>query len=293
LAVAAQRFCSLDLYALDRLPVSVVSAILSDPQVAITSESWLCGWILAHPPDSEHYCLLEHVKFAHVHGEAASAVEEKFPRLVGFLNSAVVDAVSQRLRLPIAPFPDSSRWAPALRKQEDVPFHFGHKLRGIVHMLARECGRNPAEASEISVTASSVGEPRDRFAPENIADVAGGGFFRSAPDSHTNPWVAYDFIDKRIYPTYVTVLPRLDAGSGRPHQWIVEGSLDGQNWIELVRNAGEWSGKEASIQARTIGGGPFRFFRFVQCGPDSRNLPILSLIALELFGKVEWLGGPD
>jgi hypothetical protein len=51
-----------------------------------------------------------------------------------------------------------------------------------------------------------------------------------------NNWVCYDFKERRIAPTHYTIRTN-GAGSGKQRlkSWIVETSVDGQDWRDVAR----------------------------------------------------------
>jgi hypothetical protein len=142
------------------------------------------------------------------------------------------------------------------------------------------------------VTASSVAHPIEKFAPKNIAEVAGSSVFCSAlPGGTDDPWVMYDFVDKLVVLDGYALRPSQRAEHPRPLNWVVEGSKNGEKWTKVDRVMYAWEGKETSIQVRHFGcEGGFRFVRLKLIGENSQGVNQLALSAWELFGEVQWVG---
>jgi hypothetical protein len=94
----------------------------------------------------------------------------------------------------------------------------------------------------------------------------------------------------RIRPTHYSIRSRHDAGPGSAHPkaWVIEGSGDGESWMELDRREenNELSGRNliktfAISKVETI-----RLIRLRQIGKNHYNNDHLMFAAWELFGTL-------
>jgi ubiquitin C-terminal hydrolase len=143
-----------------------------------------------------------------------------------------------------------------------------------------ECGLNVALSDIVTFTSKSpcddLGElsPRDRPAR---ADLMSGSIFRmkDAPGE----WVCWDFGEKRVYPY------RYAIQSYKLRSWVLEGSLDGENWVTIDQqnrnqdDEGPWNGASFAV-ANPVN---CRFIRLTQ--PETNDYPV-GLYCIEFFGTL-------
>jgi hypothetical protein len=200
--------------------------------------------------------------------------------------------------------PESKQFPPSVKKVRgfEVP-------GGIIAHLTRECGENVHDCDVVDVTSGSFEkvtqganphsgayDNNPSFAAKNAADLETVSFFCSAfrkagediPHMRNN-WVCYDFKERRIVPTHYTIRTNRN-GQGGPHlkSWLVETSVDGENWREVAReeNNNQFNGALFTATFPVRGGGECRFIRLVNIGRNHNGNNVLWISAWEIFGSL-------
>jgi hypothetical protein len=180
---------------------------------------------------------------------------------------------------------------------------------GVIAQVTRECGGNVHDRHVVEVASGSfeketVGANRHSgeyhndsdCAAKNAADLETGSRFFSACRGHSediphtrNNWLCYDCKERRIVPTHYTIRTN-GSRPGNVHlkSWLVETSVDGENWREVAReedneqfNGGYFTGTFA-----VAGGGECRFIRLVNIGRNHFGDDQLFISAWEIFGNL-------
>jgi hypothetical protein len=157
--------------------------------------------------------------------------------------------------------------------REDAP------VNGIIAHLTRQCGGNVHDFGVVEVRASQPLSGRDA----HIADLDQRHDYCSyaGPDQ----WIGYDFRGMRVTPTHYTLRSRFGAWSGQMNRWVIEGSLDGDHWVELAQG----HEPDGFVQPGVVRSYP------VERGDESRYIRIrelpgggsnIILSGFELFGTL-------
>jgi hypothetical protein len=223
------------------------------------------------------------------------------------LNASMWEALRTRLVLP------NIRWKefPPSWKQRKAPDDRGKETKitsdipdGIIAHLTRECGGNVQDRNVVEITSGSFEKEtegafynRPYCAAKNAADLETSSEFRLAHRCnrsetvlHTrNNWVCYNFKERRIVPTHYTI--RTDDDDHNHHHlksWLVETSVDGENWREVSReeNNTQLNGKRFTGTFAVAGGGECRFIRLVNIGRNHCGDDTLCISGWELFGSL-------
>jgi uncharacterized coiled-coil protein SlyX len=191
---------------------------------------------------------------------------------------------SERPRVPPPSDQPTPKPVKALR-QCDIPIR---SLDGIIACLTEQCRGNVHEKGIVTITSKSV----DGFDPsqvvQNVADLKGGSSFCSMDSS--DQWVCWDFRERRVRLTYYTLT------AGRLKSWVIEGSLDGENWAEMDRQTHNDDFKRGGNASFAVSKSmDCRFIRLTQIGKNHVNEScrrvtmdryILRLGAIEFFGTL-------
>jgi hypothetical protein len=117
-----------------------------------------------------------------------------------------------------------------IKELKQIPVLFGlneaDPLQGILDNLTWKHGGNLQEKGIISITSKS-GEESEL---KRLFDLRSESSFRSADER--DQWVCWDLGDKFIRLTHYTIKA---SNSDYPKSWVVEGSTDNENWIEIDR----------------------------------------------------------
>jgi hypothetical protein len=199
-------------------------------------------------------------------------------------------------------------------KKGEVKIDWGNEVEidvpdGIIAHLTRECGGNVHDRNVIEVTSGSFEKEIDganphsgayhnkpSLAAKNAADLETTSLFQSAFRTkkedipHTrNNWICYDFKERRIVPTHYTIRTSVQGrGSEHLKSWLVETSMDGENWREVAREEdnSQLNGKWFSATFPVAGGGECRFIRLVNIGRNHWGNDTLCISAWEIFGNL-------
>jgi hypothetical protein len=95
-------------------------------------------------------------------------------------------------------------------------------------------------------------------------------------------WVCYDFRESRVRPTGYEVYTKF------LRSWVIEGSLDGENWTELDRQTNNMDCKEQWTYASFPISDPVecRFVRLTQTGTNHAGANWLNVGDIEVFGTL-------
>jgi hypothetical protein len=151
---------------------------------------------------------------------------------------------------------------------------------GIIDFLTVKCERNVHEHGIVEITSSGTyGGQR----PENAADLHTDTTFWSP--TKPNQWICYDFKRMVVKPTHYAIRSGPDGG-GCLKDWVVEGSMDGKDWIPIDErsNCATLFGPGASGTFTVNPVRKFRRVRLTQTGPSYSGQNNFVLAAFELFG---------
>jgi hypothetical protein len=295
---------------LTTLPFSFLYEIIGHGSLRIESEDSLYDFIRRGTKiNPEMFCLLEFVRFEY----CSTHVMDDFFDLL-WENSYEVNAsmwATHRVRLVVPNInidKGQVKQFPPLVKKGKVKDIFGREVEidvpdGIIAHLTRECGGNVHDHLVVEVTSGSFekealgANPHSRAyankldgAAKNAADLETISCFlspyrKSEEDiRHTgNNWICYDFNERRIVPTHLTIRTH-GPGGAHPKSWLVETSVDGESWREVAReedNRDRFTGTFA-----VAGSGECRFIRLANIGRNHLGVDCLYISAWEIFGSV-------
>jgi hypothetical protein len=180
---------------------------------------------------------------------------------------------------------------------------------GIIAHLTRECGGNVHDHHVVDITSGSFEKETEganphsgaynndpSLATKNAADLETYSRFLSAyrhyseDIPHTrNNWICYDFKERRIMPTHYTIRTNDDSpGWAHLKSWLVETSMDGENWREVAREEDnkQLNGKRFTATFPVAGSGECRFIRLVNIGRNHFDEDSILISAWEIFGNL-------
>jgi hypothetical protein len=171
------------------------------------------------------------------------------------------------------------------RTRVDCPLPNQQSFYGIISFLSEKCSGNVHEHGIVRITSASVnGDPATSMVWK-VADVHEHRYFVSGESD--DEWICWDFDSRRVIASDYTI-------RGCILSWIVEGSIDGSNWIELDcrRNVGEmrrppctcsfpiWNSRSKSKRTEC------RLIRLRQTGENGNGEHCVRLSAFEVFGTL-------
>jgi hypothetical protein len=159
-------------------------------------------------------------------------------------------------------------------------------FEGLLSYLAKQYGN---DQPIVSITASSVFRSNGFWDPQNILDGSSETIYGSADEENT--WIRLDLGDKEVEVTHYT-LRSGGQGIGGSHlkSWVLESSLDGEEWEEIDRRVDEvglnYPGQEETFQVGRVAKG--RFLRLRQTGLNWFGDHVMELSGFEMFGTI-WI----
>jgi hypothetical protein len=159
-----------------------------------------------------------------------------------------------------------------------------NSLHGMISFLSKRNRGNVHDKGIVTITSKSVWKEDPKYAAGHVADLQSDSFF----DSKDEPgqWVCWDFGKMRVCPSSYTI------SSSRLKSWVVEGSLDGRDWMEIDRQRDNQDFRKSSWTAVSFTVSAImdcRFIRLTQTDKNHQDKDVLLLIALEFFGTLsEW-----
>jgi hypothetical protein len=180
---------------------------------------------------------------------------------------------------------------------------------GIFAHLTRNCGGNVHDCQVVDVTSGSFEKETHGANPhsgayandphnsaKNAADLKADTVFSSAYQCRSedipytrNNSVCYDFKHRRIVPTHYTIRTNSrDPGQAHLKSWLVEASVDGKNWREVVREEdnNQLNGSRSTGTFAVVLDRGCRFIRLVQIGRNHVGNDRLFISAWEIFGSL-------
>jgi regulator of replication initiation timing len=175
------------------------------------------------------------------------------------------------------PKPSPSSQQEKLVKKIDFPLKEENSLEGIISYLTKKHGGNVHAKGIVTITSKSVDDD-PKLAPKNVAELTSESGFMSKDEP--GQWICWDFHEMRVRPTHYTI-----GSWSKPKSWVVEGSLDGENWTEIHRTTNHRSG--GTVISFTVSKSvESRFIRLTQTDENSDDCDYLSLTAVEFFGTL-------
>jgi hypothetical protein len=150
-------------------------------------------------------------------------------------------------------------------------------LNGIIAHLTRKCGGNVREGGFVTISAKSVDDdPRCQLG--NVAGLESDSAFSS--NNEPGQWVCWDFGALRVRLGHYTIVGSFLRSS------VVEGSVDGANWVEVDRRNNcrdcEVVRAVSFAASKSV---ECRFIRLTQTAKKGKG-GTLSLTAVEFFGHI-------
>jgi len=155
-------------------------------------------------------------------------------------------------------------------------------LDGIISYLTKLHGGNVHDRKAVAVTASSQGSGDPKF----VTDFGSWRTFSTANDQ--NAWICYDFGRARVRPTHYVIrgAPAGKDGNQNLRTWVVEGSANGESWIELDsrRDNSELMEPNAAAIFQMAKTDEARLVRLRQTGKNHFGDHHLALCGFDLYG---------
>jgi hypothetical protein len=156
-------------------------------------------------------------------------------------------------------------------------------LEGIIAYLTKKHEGNVHEKGIITITSKSVSDDPTEALPR-VADLTSRKCAGSTPDE-PGQWLCWDFREMRVRPAHYTMR------AVNLKSWVLEASLDAENWWEIDRKANSQVFKVGFSEAaswRTVSfavskSAECRFIRLTPTDKNTWGTNELCLMAVEFF----------
>jgi hypothetical protein len=261
-----------------QLNIDIMSRILTHPELKIIDEDSLCHFIVQRISiDQDDFKLLEYVRFEYVSVSMMTELINIISNSFDMFTFAVWNRIARRLLLPIH--------LETINDRSFLEFFDGRDpLDGIIAHLTRFCGGNVSDKNIVKITPSSTGHG-DCKTLANFG-VISDFYTKNSPGS----WVCYDFERMKVMITSYSIRSRSPTTTLFPRHWILEGSSDGQDWVEIDRRDNDLSLNQMNpivhFGCVTTNSRAMKMIRFRLTGKDSLGSHYLCISGLELFGSL-------
>jgi hypothetical protein len=249
--------------------------IVRRSSLRLLNEDSLVRVVSTLPPDPSRVELLGAVESEFL---SVSGIEEYLKLIsLGEMNESHWQSICRRLRRDVGPVLSGSRFI-----QSEIVHKGRQDFEGILYHLKQQHGGDIRSAVSIEASSFANGDP---YQVTNY-----GARVDWYTDILPNSWLQFDFKDRSVSISSYSMKSRYD-GEYIPRSWVIEGSNEDTDWIELDRrdNDDTIRGGHAFHNFKCPSRGDdhmFRYIRLRQTGLNSNNTNVLMLCSFELFGRL-------
>jgi hypothetical protein len=271
LEFAASHFDEMTVALFESLSLPLADAILSEPDLRLTSEDFLYDMIssrFGRNPDS--FELLDRVRFEYLSPPTIAKVIERSSEIFEHLNPAIWEKLCRRLAITLGPAVGN----PVAQAKGS--------FSGIIAHLTNQSGGNVHTKGIVTVSASSARSG----ALSNVVDFSTEAWFSTKPEK--SPWICYEFKTCDFTTTGFSVLLGSDtvAFLTNGSTIIFEISTGGSEWREMKRFSQSNSIPDNPQMYRVDFPGKLPPSRFARLRVDSQHSSVqLTVIAWEISGQ--------
>lgn len=167
--------------------------------------------------------------------------------------------------------------------EENCDFDESEPLNGLFALLRSKNGGNPHTKEVIIITASSTVANH----PWQVIDP--GWTSHWVTKNEAGQWIKFDFKTSRmILTSYTLKTYNYVAGGNHMKTWVVEGSTNDTDWLELDKrfNVNELNERYSTKNFKCKNSGAFRYIRIKQTGTTHCESNIMALTSVEFFGTL-------
>ena len=284
--IVASNFYKIPQDTLNNLDFETAHLILSSGSLKLKDENSLYDFISVRAEKDERFkSLFEFVCFKYLTAKYIRYFA-RHENVCDFMNCNIWSRI--RSRLALNPEPARNPRSVEIPGTQFV-CEKNKILDGIIANLTKKCGGNVHTMGLVTVTASSFSNSNwEEYLPQYVAYVDTTDFWSS--EDEQDPWICYDFKDRRVAPTSYTLASGEDPHGGRHlKSWVLEVS-NGVGWEELDRRGnnsdlnGKWMSHNFKISKPPNQG--YRFIRVRMTGKAHNQKHVMELCGFELFGTL-------
>jgi hypothetical protein len=279
LKFVASHFYELEIEELKGLTNDLLEAVVSHSDLRLIDEDSFLEFIFSL--GDEYSTLYGYVEFRFL---SISGIDKFLSRISKEnCDSQIWNSICRRLQCEIVNREVNCRRFSSTAVEEFV-FSKGHEFDGILSSLTKKCGGNVHEKGIVNITSS--GDAGNKC--WQVADHGWTGFWASL--NVPNSWICFDFRNTQISVKSYT-LNSDSKISQIPVHWVVEGSNDQNNWMEIdKKDTQELDGRSIVKNFSCSTHHSSKFFRFIrlrQTGINNSNYDYFCLRNIEFFGVLK------
>ena len=279
----AQHLYEIDTNELKTLDVDVLWDVLHSPSLVIPDEDWLfeIALDLVTQGGPQYERLYEAIHFDYLTGPSMMKFIDTFK--YADMSGSLWSALCRRLACNVAQAEGKrmSRYVSPYISSRDYEYSGQNPFDGVVAHLTSECGGNIHQKGIVNITASSVKTNE----PYRIVDYSSETHF--VTQDQRDAFVQVHFLQHQLKLTNYTL--KSHSGLGNFFMsWVLEGSNNGIDWIQLDshENCNDLKGPSLVHTYSCKDAPPMTFFRIQQTGETSSHANYLIIAKMELFGTL-------
>ncbi|OHS95358.1 hypothetical protein TRFO_38521 [Tritrichomonas foetus] len=269
------------------LSIDHLKAILSNEKLKLENEDSLFDFLFEYIHKKlstnknlhdviEYNNLLGFIEFSHLSKEGIEKFIEKFD--YNIMSHHTWESICCCLK---SKFEDKSSMKRYIKK---IEFSENDSLSGIITYL--EGKYNGINSKILTVSSSSCNG--SEYQPINATKMKEDSIFRS--NNSSNQWLKFEFHTLSIVPSHYTIRSAYHWGANdeQPSNWVIESSLDGENWIEIDRreNNTDLNAKNKTFTFQVTKPILSKFIQLRNIGKTCGDNDFLTLSSFELFGEI-------
>jgi hypothetical protein len=197
------------------------------------------------------------------------------------------ELLRSRLLLPVFPSPPPSCPNDHCSQAACVFPYRASPLDGIISHLTSKFRGNVYDRSVVTITANRAASDHSYYAAKNVADLGTDSYFQSPNEA--NQSISFDFRNLTITPTHYSLrMYSPEPNSYHLKNWVLEGSPDGNSWIELDRCENN-NDLNSSYALKTFSVSRSDLVCVIclrEIGPNHQNNNHMIFTSFEVFGSV-------
>jgi hypothetical protein len=270
---AASHFYEIEVEGLKGMDISIVEGILSSESLRLGSEDSLLDFICSLESVAQ-FPLVRYLRLEYLSADGIVNFLSVFSDFI--CDPLVWSSVCDRLRVPF--LGRRSEVTFEIRPGPVFSFKRSELLDGMIRYLTKKHGGN-VDRKRVVMISSNTATFASRSWPSNAADFDFDSYFPLPEEP--GRFIRWDFGQMRVRPTHDVI----QTTSMR--SWVVEGSVNGESWIEIDRQTdNDHCALMSTHPFPVTRSGEFRFVRLTQTHEGSNKARELPLYAVEFFGTL-------
>ena len=275
---ASSHFEEINSEEMKKLNIETLSLIMSNHHLRLRNEDSLLEFILTlYATNQDYSTLFEHVIFSNLKQNSINTFIEQF-HIDSLDRNTWISIMTGLSDLSLNQTSNPTKSTLTTNRYLSTKLEFQvdseNKFNGILKYLNDKTGGNILQNGTINITSNN----ESSYTPYNMVDFQSDDYFRH--ENNEMSTILFDFKDKSIQMTHYSIhTGTYDTNRGHLKSWVIEGSVDGNQWDEIDNqtNNSSLNGSryEAIFEVKHKRKEFYRYIRLRQTGlawcPDSNN----------------------